>query len=80
MIHAKKMVIRTSKEDSALLYHILEAHEGLTAYSTIDYQVHDRIRGHIRDVELLIPPERVNEVKELLAELSFVTVISDHTG
>jgi DUF438 domain-containing protein len=79
MIHAKKMVIRTSKQDSAFLYYILEANEGLTAYSTVDYKVHDKVRHAIRDVELMIPPERVGEVKELLKELSFVTIISDST-
>jgi hypothetical protein len=63
-INAIRMVVRTKKQDSAILYHLLEAHEGLTAYSTLDFRTAD---PH-RDVELLISPDFVADVKILLEE------------
>ena len=73
-IHAYQIIVRTSREDSAFLYHILEAHEGLTAYSTLEFKEGDLHR----DVVLIIPPNRVNEVRSLLADLvNFVTVLKD---
>ena len=72
--HTWKMIVRTSKKNSAFFYHLLEAHEGLCAYSTLEgFENMDT-----RDMELLIPEERVSEVRELMKDWQdFVTVISD---
>lgn len=64
-MNARKIQIRTKKSDSAYVYHTLEAHEGLTAYSTIDHR-----RGEqFRDMELIFAPEAEKDVRQLLAEL-----------
>jgi len=67
-----RKVIRVRKEDSAFIYNILEAHEGLAFYSTLPHQTGD---AH-RDLELNIPVSLVNEaalmlesMKELFIEL-----------
>ncbi len=62
MTHAHKIFIRTKKEDSAFVYHILEAQDGLAAYSTIDFEPHDPFR----DLELLVPEELVLQLEALL--------------
>jgi hypothetical protein len=68
---AQRLVVRTRKEDSAFLYHVLEANEGLTAYSTLDEQPH----ALYRDVELLFTEENRQDVMALLQDLgSFVAV------
>ena len=54
--------IRVKKEDSAFVYFILESHEGITSYSTLDFQAGDAFR----DLELKIPPDFVAEVEELI--------------
>jgi hypothetical protein len=72
MEHAYRMIIRTKKEDSALIYHLLEAHEGLTTYSTMDFRTAD---PH-RDLELWIPQNFVVDVKALLMDWAdFVQVL-----
>ncbi len=64
-MNALKIQIRTKKSDSAFVYHTLEAHEGLTAYSTIDHK-----RGEqTRDMELIFTPESEKDVRELLKDL-----------
>jgi len=60
---AKK--IRVKKEDSAFVYFILESYEGITSYSTLDHQVGDTHR----DLLLMIPPDFVTDVEELLKSL-----------
>jgi len=73
-IHAYKIIVRTKKEDSAFLYTILEAQEGLTAYSTLDFKNADPNR----DVELIIPPMLVDDVRALLADMKdIVTILAD---
>lgn len=62
--HAVRKVVRTRKQDSVLLYHLLEAHEGLTAYSTLFEQGNP----HYRDVELLYTPENESDVQALLQD------------
>lgn len=62
---ALKIQVRTKKEDSARLYHILEAHEGLTAYCTLE---HRRGEQH-RDVELIFAPESHADVLALIEDL-----------
>ncbi len=57
--------IRVRKEDSAFVYFILESHEGITSYSTLDFKPGDLYR----DLELRIPPDFVDETEELLKQL-----------
>ncbi len=57
--------IRVRKQDSAFVYFILEASEGITSYSTLDHKPGD---PH-RDLELRIPPDFVDEVENLLESL-----------
>jgi hypothetical protein len=64
MTHAHKIFIRTTKEDSAMIYNLLEAHEGLAAYSTLPYKPHDRFR----DLELLVTRELKADLEALLHE------------
>ena len=66
MVHAKKIIIRSKKEDSAFLYNVFEAHEGLAAYQTLPFQKHDQHR----DMELIFTEEREEEVRKVLVDLS----------
>ena len=65
MISAVRRIIRVRKQDSAFVYFILEAQEGIVAYSTLDFKPED---AH-RDLLLMIPPDFVSEVDKLLKEL-----------
>lgn len=81
---AKKFWIYTTKQDSALLYHLLEAHEGIAAYSTVDDDVVCQSIDSLSDktfkeknwihknrvVELIIPVHFVEDVKTLIADWS----------
>ncbi len=60
--HSLRTVIRVKKEDSAFVYFILESHEGIVSYSTLDFTPGDLHR----DLELRIPPDFVEEVERLL--------------
>lgn len=60
-----KKKIRVRKADSAFVYCILEATEGVAAYSTLDGKVGDLHR----DIELLISPDFVVEAERMLASL-----------
>ena len=72
-IHAVRLKIRTTRKDSAFLYHLLESHEGLTAYSTLEFKEGDLFR----DVELLFSPDQASEVHTFLeAESDFVTILA----
>jgi hypothetical protein len=57
--------IRTRTEDSALLYFVLEAHEGICSYSTLAFKPGD---SH-RDMILRIPPGFEEEVRLALTPL-----------
>ncbi len=57
--------IRVRKEDSAYVYAILEAQDGIVAYSTLDYRPGD----HHRDLELIVPLGFTREVNDLLEVL-----------
>ena len=57
-----KRTIRVRKEDSAYIYFILESYEGITSYSTLDYEV----GSPYRDLELTIPVDFLLEVEDLL--------------
>ena len=58
-------LIRLRKEDTAFLYFLLESHEGICSYSTLDFETGDPYRV----MELRIPPDFVAEVEDLLASL-----------
>lgn len=62
---AEKLRIRVPKEESAFVYFILEAQEGVTAYSTLPNAIGD---AH-RDLELCYSPEFKEEVLRVLDEL-----------
>ena len=66
-----RMVVRTTKEDSAFFYAVLEASEGLASYSTVKHQP----GNPNRDVELLIPLQLVNDVKNLLEQMKDIVEI-----
>lgn len=57
--------IRVRKEDSAFVYFMFESHEGIASYSTLAFKPGDAYR----DLELRIPPDFVEEVDRLLAQL-----------
>ncbi len=58
--------IRVRSEDSAFVYAVLEASEGVCAYSTLPHQTGDRHR----DLELIIPDGQLPEVERILADLT----------
>ena len=57
--------IRMKTEDSALVYFILESHEGICSYSTLPFKPGDSCR----DMILRIPPGFEEEVNQALAPL-----------
>jgi hypothetical protein len=57
--------VRMKKEDSAFVYALLEASEGITSYTTLP---HAPGAPH-RDLELQIPEAFVSDVDELLKRL-----------
>jgi hypothetical protein len=57
--------IRVRKQDSAFVYFVLEASEGMTSYSTLEFKPGDPYR----DLELRIPPDFVADVEDLLKSL-----------
>lgn len=59
------MILRVRKEDSAYLYQILEASEGLTNYSTLPAEKNS---PH-RDILLHLAPDLIREVHELVERL-----------
>ena len=71
MTHAHKIFIRTKKEDSAFVYHVFEAHEGLVSYSTLPHRAHDPFR----DLELLVTQELKSDLEALLQDLSELVTI-----
>lgn len=58
--------IRVRSEDSAFVYSIFEASEGVCAYSTLPHQPGDRHR----DLELVIPAGQLSEVERILKDLT----------
>lgn len=64
-MQAEKLRIRVPKEESAFVYFILEAQEGVTAYSTLPNLQGDQHR----DLELCFSPEFRGEVLRVLDEL-----------
>lgn len=68
----KTIQVRTTKEDSAFFYHLMEGHEGLCAYSTLP----DQTGKEFRDLELLVSPDREGELLTLLADWDFVQILA----
>ncbi len=62
MQHSIRKNIRVRKEDSAYVYCILESYEGMTCYSTLDYQVGDRFR----DLELRFTADFAKQVETVI--------------
>jgi len=58
--------IRVRTEDSAYVYSLLEASDGICAYSTLPHRPGDRHR----DLELVIPTGQLPEVERLITELT----------
>lgn len=63
---SSKRRIRVRSEDSAFIYSILEASNGVCAYSTLPNESGDRHR----DLELVVPEGFEIEVDQILAELN----------
>ena len=70
---AYRQVIRISKRDSAWLYHILEAQEGIVSYSTLlsseAVPPLSPAGESTCDLELTIPAGFLTQVEELLEQL-----------
>ncbi len=60
-----KLKVRVRSEDSAFVYGVLEASEGVCAYSTLPHRPGDRHR----DLELIIPLGQRSEVDRIWADL-----------
>jgi hypothetical protein len=65
MSRAHKIFIRTHKRDSAFVYAVLEAQEGLVAYTTLPHQHH----AQTRELELLVPESSLSELEAVLKSL-----------
>jgi predicted KAP-like P-loop ATPase len=65
VIRSEIRKIRVKKEDSAFVYFILESYEGVTSYSTLDFEPGD---AH-RDLELRTTSDFSKEVDDLLKRL-----------
>jgi hypothetical protein len=59
------MILRVAKEDSAFLYQLLEANEGMTNYSTLTT---DKGLGY-RDIALHVAPDLKEELEEFLRSI-----------
>tara|TARA_Y100000590_G_scaffold470525_1_gene666030 strand:- start:6114 stop:6347 length:234 start_codon:yes stop_codon:yes gene_type:complete len=58
--------IRVVAKEAAFIYGVFEANEGVTAYTTLPHQA----GALYRDIELTIPPDQIEELNEILKELS----------
>ena len=70
------MTVRTRKEDSAFVYAVLEAHEGIASYSTLDHPA----GAPFRDLRLVIPAAFEQEVDQVLRDLGGIIVSSARQG
>ena len=61
----KFLTIRLRKQDSAFVYHVFEAHEGICSYSTLDHEP----GSAYRDLEFQVPVDFIDEVERVLKEL-----------
>lgn len=62
---AQRRWIRVKKTESAFVYAIFEAHEGVLGYSTVGHEP----GGTSCDLELQIPESRLEEAERLLKSL-----------
>ena len=73
MSRAHKIFIRTHKRDSAFVYAILEAQEGLVAYTTLPHAHHSQTR----ELELLVPESALSDLDTVLKSLGVMVEILD---
>ena len=71
MSRAHKIFIRTHKRDSAFVYAVLEAQEGLVAYTTLPHEHH----AQTRELELLVPESARADLDEVLKSLGTIVEI-----
>ena len=60
------MILRVAKQDSAFLYALLEAYEGLVSYSTLDSE---KSAGY-RDIHVFSTPLQTGALEEVIANLA----------
>ena len=73
MSRAHKIFIRTHKRDSAFVYAVLEAQEGLVAYTTLPHQHH----AQTRELELLVPESSISDLDAVLKSLGPMVEVLD---
>jgi hypothetical protein len=73
MSRAHKIFIRTHKRDSAFVYAVLEAQEGLVAYTTLPHEHH----AQTRELELLIPESARADLDAVLKSLGPIVEMID---
>ncbi len=73
MSRAHKIFISTHKRDSAFVYAVLEAQEGLVAYSTLPHVHH----AQTRELELLVPESALADLDAVLKSLGAMVEILD---
>jgi hypothetical protein len=61
---SEKWRVRILSKDSAFAYQLLEANEGVCAYSTLEIE-----NPLYRDLELIVPTGMIEEMNQLLNEL-----------
>jgi hypothetical protein len=71
MSRAHKIFIRTHKRDSAFVYAVLEAHEGLVAYTTLPHAHH----AQTRELQLLVPEPSLSDLEAVLNSLGAMVEI-----
>jgi hypothetical protein len=71
--------IRVPKKESAFVYFILEAQEGIVSYSTLDPEPgqDQKYRESFRDLRLSIPVAFVDDTMRVLKELGDRVVLLD---
>jgi hypothetical protein len=73
MSRAHKVFIRSHKRESAFIYAVLEAHEGIATPTTLPHRHH----AQTRELELLVPECFLPDLNEVLRELGpMVEVLS----
>ncbi|HTL12136.1 MAG TPA: hypothetical protein VL588_06595 [Bdellovibrionota bacterium] len=68
--HAETWIVRTKKEDSAFLYAVVEANEGVATVSTLAHSPGDPERV----VELLVPASRAEDARRMIESLGSVVL------
>ncbi len=60
-----RVLLKVKKEDSAIIYFILEANEGVCFYSTIPHEAHDQFRI----IEIKYTQELEKEFNQIINQL-----------